>query len=69
MITCKRVYNDKEGTHEGYRVLVDRLVRREKKDFHYDEWNKEVTPSTGLRKWFHAGGGDLLNLPNVILPN
>ncbi|WP_100158613.1 DUF488 domain-containing protein [Proteus columbae] len=60
MITCKRVYNDKDGTNEGYRVLVDRLWPRgvKKTDFHYDEWNKEVAPSTELRKWFHAGGGD-----------
>ena len=28
MITCKRVYNDKNGTNEGYRVLVDRLWPR-----------------------------------------
>ncbi len=25
MITCKRVYDDKDGKHEGYRVLVDRF--------------------------------------------
>lgn len=60
MITCKRVYHDKDGTNEGYRVLVDRLWPRgvKKTDFHYDEWNKEVAPSTELRKWFHAGKGD-----------
>lgn len=60
MITCKRVYNDKDGANEGYRVLVDRLWPRgvKKTDFHYDEWNKEVAPSTELRKWFHAGEGD-----------
>lgn len=28
MITCKRVYDDKDGKHEGYRVLVDRLWPR-----------------------------------------
>lgn len=60
MITCKRVYDDKDGEHEGYRVLVDRLWPRgvKKTDFHYDEWNKGVAPSTELRKWFHGGGGD-----------
>ncbi|EEG86421.1 hypothetical protein PROPEN_01412 [Proteus penneri ATCC 35198] len=59
MITCKRVYDDKDGEHEGYRVLVDRLWPRgvKKTDFHYDEWNKGVAPSTELRKWFHGGGG------------
>ncbi|NHW60207.1 DUF488 family protein, partial [Escherichia coli] len=46
MITCKRVYDDKNGEHEGYRVLVDRLWPRgvKKTDFHYDEWNKGVAP-------------------------
>lgn len=58
MITCKRVYDDKAGEHEGYRVFVDRLWPRgvKKTDFHYDEWNKEVAPSTQLRQWFHHGG-------------
>ncbi|MEQ4924582.1 DUF488 domain-containing protein [Proteus hauseri] len=60
MIVCKRVYGDKENEHEGYRVLVDRLWPRgiKKTDLHYDEWNKNVAPSSELRKWFHAGGGD-----------
>lgn len=60
MIICKRVYDDKDGHHEGYRVLVDRLWPRgvKKTDFHYDEWNKNVAPSSELRKWFHSGGGD-----------
>lgn len=55
MIVCKRVYDDKDGHNEGYRVLVDRLWPRgvKKTDFHYDEWNKAVAPSTELRKWFH----------------
>ena len=22
--------------------------------FHYDWWDKEIAPSTGLREWFHA---------------
>ncbi|MEY0160049.1 DUF488 domain-containing protein, partial [Providencia manganoxydans] len=58
MITCKRVYDDKDGKHEGYRVLVDRLWPRgvKKSDFHYDEWNKALAPSTELRKWFHENG-------------
>lgn len=58
MITCKRVYDDKDGKHEGYRVFVDRLWPRgvKKSDFHYDEWNKALAPSTELRKWFHENG-------------
>lgn len=58
MIVCKRVYQDKEGQHEGYRVLVDRLWPRgvKKTDLQYDEWNKAVAPSAELRKWFHQQG-------------
>lgn len=52
-ISIKRVYDHKssEGT---YRVLVDRLWPRgvKKEDLEMDEWNKEVAPSTDLRKWF-----------------
>ncbi|QAV22954.1 DUF488 domain-containing protein [Proteus hauseri] len=62
MIICKRVYDDKESENEGYRVLVDRLWPRgiKKADFHYDEWNKNVAPSSELRKWFHGGEGDFI---------
>ncbi len=39
---------------DGYRVLVDRLwprgVSRERAKL--DEWDKELAPSTELRKWF-----------------
>lgn len=40
--------------NDGYRVLVDRLWPRgvSKIIAHLDEWNKEVAPSTELRKWF-----------------
>ena len=60
MIVCKRVYGDKENKNEGYRVLVDRLWPRgiKKTDLNCDEWNKNVAPSSELRKWFHAGEGD-----------
>ncbi|MNR22654.1 hypothetical protein D3C85_1396200 [compost metagenome] len=52
-ITIKRVYNNK--TADGsYRILVDRLWPRgvRKVDLQIDEWNKEITPSPELRKWF-----------------
>lgn len=54
-IQCKRVYDPAEES-DGYRVLVDRLWPRgiKKADLVLDEWVKELTPSTELRKAFHA---------------
>ena len=39
---------------DGYRILIDRLWPRgvAKAAAQVDEWAKEVTPSTELRKWF-----------------
>ena len=39
---------------DGRRILIDRLWPRgiSKADAAVDEWNKEVAPSTELRKWF-----------------
>src|SRR5690625_7531513 len=39
---------------DGYRMLVDRLWQRgiSKERAKLDEWNKEIAPSTELRKWF-----------------
>lgn len=55
MIQCKRVY-DPASTQDGYRVLVDRLWPRgvKKTYLHYDEWCKDLTPSSELRKAFHS---------------
>jgi uncharacterized protein YeaO (DUF488 family) len=52
-LQIKRVYDNKE-TDGTYRVLVDRLWPRgiKKTDLHINEWNKELAPSTELRKWF-----------------
>lgn len=52
-IVIKRIY-DEPSDNDGYRVLVDRLWPRgvSKIIAHLDEWNKEVAPSTELRKWF-----------------
>ncbi len=52
-LKIKRVYLPAEET-DGYRILIDRLWPRgiKKEDACLDEWNKAVTPSTALRKWF-----------------
>ncbi|MEE1751047.1 DUF488 domain-containing protein [Streptomyces sp. SP18CS02] len=54
----RRVY-DPVLPDDGARVLVDRLWPRglSKADAHVDEWPKSLTPSTELRRWFHAGEG------------
>jgi uncharacterized protein YeaO (DUF488 family) len=43
-----------EPTGQGYRVLVDRLWPRgmSKDALVFDEWAKEVAPSTELRRWY-----------------
>ena len=54
-IKIKRVYDDPEPG-DGYRVLSRQdLAQRDKKSnvLSYDEWAKEITPSPGLRTWFH----------------
>lgn len=53
-IQCKRVYDDAEKS-DGYRVLVDRVWPRgiKKEDLQADEWRKELSPSSELRKWFN----------------
>ncbi len=52
-IKIKRIY-DKPLDDDGYRILVDRIWPRgiSKKAAALDEWNKEISPSTELRKWF-----------------
>lgn len=52
-IFIKRIY-DEPSDKDGYRVLVDRLWPRgiSKKEANLDEWNKEIVPSTALRRWF-----------------
>jgi len=49
-----RVYED-QGRHPGeHRVLVDRLWPRglTKTSADFDEWEKDVAPSTQLRRWY-----------------
>jgi uncharacterized protein YeaO (DUF488 family) len=52
MIATKRVYE--ETPAKGKTFLVERLWPRgiKKEDLDYDEWLKDVAPSTELRKWF-----------------
>ena len=54
-IKIKRVYEEPADT-DGYRVLVDRLWPRgmKKEYLKYDVWEKDITPSPDLRKWFHG---------------
>ncbi len=53
-IQIKRAYEN-PAPEDGYRVLVDRLWPRgmSKQKLAIDEWNKEIAPSTELRKWFN----------------
>lgn len=55
-IQIKRVYDEADPS-DGYRVLVDRLWPRgvRKDSLVMDEWAKDVTPSTDLRKAWHSG--------------
>ncbi|QOW09704.1 DUF488 domain-containing protein [Kaistella flava (ex Peng et al. 2021)] len=52
-ITIKRIYEE-ASENDGYRLLVDRLWPRgvSKEEAKLDEWNKDIAPSTELRKWF-----------------
>ncbi len=52
-VVVKRIY-DEPAQNDGTRVLVDRVWPRgiRKADAHLDDWNKEVAPSTELRKWY-----------------
>ncbi len=52
-IYLQRVYGP-QSPPIGLRILVDRLWPRgiSKEELHYDEWAKDLAPSTELRKWF-----------------
>ncbi|CAM3064817.1 DUF488 domain-containing protein [Prescottella defluvii] len=52
-VEIERVY-DRPGAEAAFRVFVDRLWPRglRKDSFHYDDWAKELAPSTELRRWY-----------------
>ncbi|MDD3722382.1 MAG: DUF488 domain-containing protein [Lutibacter sp.] len=52
-IKIKRIY-DEPSDDDGYRILVDRLWPRgvSKDDAKLNDWDKEIAPSSELRKWF-----------------
>ncbi|MFI6039462.1 DUF488 domain-containing protein [Streptomyces sp. NPDC051315] len=57
-VRVRRVY-EAPAPDDGVRVLVDRLWPRglAKDAARVDEWPKGLTPSTELRRWYHAGEG------------
>ncbi|WP_155059920.1 DUF488 domain-containing protein [Streptomyces blattellae] len=57
-VRVRRVYDPPEPD-DGTRVLVDRLWPRgvSKDAARVDEWPKALTPSSELRRWYHAGEG------------
>ncbi|GAA3769961.1 DUF488 family protein [Streptomyces coacervatus] len=57
-VRVRRVYEPPEPD-DGVRILVDRLWPRglSKDAARVDEWPKALTPSTELRRWYHAGEG------------
>lgn len=52
-VRIKRAY-DEPATNDGTRVLVDRVWPRgvSKESLELDDWNKDVAPTTALRKWY-----------------
>ncbi len=53
MIITKRIY-DYDDEDEYYKIFVDRLWPRgiSKSRANWNEWLKEIAPSSELRKWF-----------------
>lgn len=55
LISVERVYDNPKGNDDDrYRILVDRLWPRglSKAKVKIDLWQKDVAPSSPLRKWF-----------------
>ena len=52
-VRLKRAYEPAEPS-DGYRVLIDRLWPRgvSREHANLDEWERELAPSTSLRRWF-----------------
>ena len=53
-IVVKRIY-ELPSPDDGYRMLIDRLWPRgmTKEKASLSEWNKNLSPSSALRSWFH----------------
>lgn len=53
-IQIKRAY-EPATPDDGFRIYIDRLWPRglSHETFHYDLWDKDISPSTELREWFH----------------
>ena len=53
MVKVKRIY-EPPSTDDGKRILIDRLWPRgmKKEEARIDEWLKEISPSSELRKWY-----------------
>ncbi|GAA1656948.1 DUF488 domain-containing protein [Catellatospora bangladeshensis] len=58
-LRMRRVY-DEPSPDDGRRVLVDRLWPRglAKEQARVDDWPKDLTPSTELRRWYHESPED-----------
>src|SRR5574339_1192341 len=54
MIKTRRIYDKPDGD-DGFRILVDRLWPRglKKNEVKIDLWQKDIAPSSALRKWFN----------------
>jgi uncharacterized protein YeaO (DUF488 family) len=52
-VRTKRIYDAAEAS-DGRRILVDRLWPRglSREQAAFDDWMKDVAPTTDLRKWF-----------------
>lgn len=52
-VRVARIYDPATGD-DGYRLLVDRLWPRglRRDDARFDEWCKDIAPSTSLRTWY-----------------
>ncbi|MCK9515724.1 MAG: DUF488 family protein [Ottowia sp.] len=53
-VRIKRAY-EPAAKEDGARILIDRLWPRgvKKEELQLSEWNRQLAPSTELRKWFN----------------
>jgi uncharacterized protein YeaO (DUF488 family) len=72
-IEIERIYENPKGNDNSnsFRILVDRLWPRglSKDKVKVDLWQKDIAPSTLLRKWFSHDKKNGMNLNRVILKN